>query len=144
MGALKAVTIDAAYSLKMEKEIGSIVTGKLANFTVLENNPLNCDPMEIKNIEIWGTVHEGRLLPVDRQVNDQAKYQPVDAEVTELARIRRLNAAQLQQLESPDKSIGGLLNLASFNNSEAQQSARMCTCGSPLVHALVAAIEHGN
>lgn len=144
MGALKAVTIDAAYSLKMEKEIGSIVTGKLANFTVLEDNPLSCDPMEIKNLGIWGTVHEGRLLPVDRQVNEQAKHQPGDAEVTELARIRRLNAAQLQQLESQDKSIGGLLNLASFNHSEAQRSARMCTCGSPLVHALVAAIEYGN
>ncbi|MDF1844540.1 MAG: amidohydrolase family protein [Rubripirellula sp.] len=125
MGALNAVTIDAAYSLKLEKEIGSIVTGKLANFTAPEDNPPSCDPMEIKNIEAWGTVHEFRLLPVDCQLNEQAKYQPVDAEVTELARIRMLNAAQLQQLESQDKSIGGLLNLASVSNSEVQQSARM-------------------
>ncbi len=43
-GALRAVTLDAAYSLKMEKEIGSIVTGKLANFTILGDSPVTCDP----------------------------------------------------------------------------------------------------
>ena len=63
-GALKAVTIDAAYSLQMEKEVGSIVPGKLANFTILGDNPVTCDPMKIKDIKVWGTVDEGRVLPV--------------------------------------------------------------------------------
>lgn len=62
--ALRAVTLDAAYSLKMEKQIGSIVTGKLANFTILAENPVTIGPMKIKDIEVWGTVQEGRLLPV--------------------------------------------------------------------------------
>jgi predicted amidohydrolase YtcJ len=62
--ALRAVTLDAADSVKMEKEIGSIVAGKLANFTILAENPVTIDPMQIKDIEVWGTVQKGRVLPV--------------------------------------------------------------------------------
>jgi len=64
LGALKAVTLDAAYSLQLEKEVGSIEPGKLANFTILSENPVTSDPMKIKDITVWGTVHEGRVLPV--------------------------------------------------------------------------------
>ena len=62
--ALRAVTLDAAYSLRMEDEIGSIEPGKLANFTVLFENPLTVSPPVIKDVEVWGTVHEGRVLPL--------------------------------------------------------------------------------
>jgi hypothetical protein len=72
MGALKAVTLDAAYSLQMEKEVGSIVPGKLANFTILADNPVTIDPMKIKDIKVWGTVQEGRVLPVRRGGSPQA------------------------------------------------------------------------
>jgi predicted amidohydrolase YtcJ len=72
LGALKAVTLEAAYSLQMEKDVGSIVPGKLANFTILAENPLSVDPMKIKDIRLWGTVHEGRVLPVTRGVAAQA------------------------------------------------------------------------
>ncbi len=61
--ALKAVTLDAAYSMQMEKTLGSIEIGKLANLTVLAENPLRVDPMSIKDIKVWGTLHEGRVLP---------------------------------------------------------------------------------
>ncbi len=64
LAALKAVTLDAAYSLQMEKEVGSIVPGKLANFTILGDNPLTVDPMKIKDIRVWSTVHEGRVFSV--------------------------------------------------------------------------------
>jgi predicted amidohydrolase YtcJ len=64
LGALKAVTLEAAYSLRLERDVGSIVPGKLANFTILSDNPVSCDPMKIKDIAVWGTVHEGRVLPV--------------------------------------------------------------------------------
>ncbi len=64
LGALKAVTLDAAYSLQMEKDVGSIVAGKLANFTILAENPVTSDAMHIKDIQVWGTVNEGRVLPV--------------------------------------------------------------------------------
>jgi hypothetical protein len=73
LGALQAVTLDAAYSMQLEKDVGSIVAGKLANFTVLTDNPLTVDPMKIKDIRVWGTVHEGRVLPVKQGATWQAK-----------------------------------------------------------------------
>jgi len=79
LGALKAVTLDAAYSMQLEKDVGSIVSGKLANFTVLADNPLTVDPMKIKDIRVWGTVHEGRVLPVTRGVAAQARVGVGDA-----------------------------------------------------------------
>jgi predicted amidohydrolase YtcJ len=64
LGALKAVTLEAAYSLQLEKDVGSIAPGKLANFTILADNPVTIEPMKIKDIAVWGTVQEGRVLSV--------------------------------------------------------------------------------
>jgi predicted amidohydrolase YtcJ len=64
--ALRAVTIDAAYAIRMEDEIGSIEAGKVADFTVLEQDPYEVDPVNLKDIPIWGTVFEGKLFPVTR------------------------------------------------------------------------------
>lgn len=61
--ALRGVTIEAAYSLKLEDEIGTISPGKRANLTILDANPLTVEAMEIRNIGVWGTVMEGRILP---------------------------------------------------------------------------------
>lgn len=58
--ALYAVTLDAAYQLKLDHELGSIEPGKLADFTILEENPLAIDPMRLKDIKIWGTVVGGK------------------------------------------------------------------------------------
>lgn len=79
LGALKAVTIEAAYSLRMEKEVGSIEPGKLANFTVLDDNPVTVDAVRIKDIKVWGTVHEGRVLPVKRttEAKEMSVFGPV-------------------------------------------------------------------
>jgi adenine deaminase len=61
--ALRGVTIEAAYSLKLEDEIGTIAPGKRANLTILAENPLTVPPERIKDIKVWGTVMEGRVLP---------------------------------------------------------------------------------
>ena len=57
--ALWAVTQDAAYQMHMDHEIGSIECGKLADFAVLDESPLDVDPMKIKDIPVWGTVVGG-------------------------------------------------------------------------------------
>ena len=62
--AMRAVTIEAAYSWRREDELGSIAPGKIANFTVLEGDPYATEPMRIKDIPIWGTVFEGRPFPI--------------------------------------------------------------------------------
>ena len=78
-GALKAVTSGAAYSLRLEDEVGSIEPGKLANFTVLEENPLTVPAEKIKDIKVWGTVHEGRVLPVEKkkEAKDVSRLMPM-------------------------------------------------------------------
>ena len=64
--ALRAITIDAAYSWRKEHEIGSIAPGKIANFTVLEEDPYAIPPERLKDIMIWGTVFEGRAFRVPK------------------------------------------------------------------------------
>jgi predicted amidohydrolase YtcJ len=63
--ALRAVTIDAAYQMHLDHELGSIEIGKWADFTVLAESPLDVDPMHIKDIVVWGTVVGGVPSPAD-------------------------------------------------------------------------------
>lgn len=62
--ALRAITIEAAYSWQRENDLGSIAPGKIANFTVLEQDPYKVKPTALKDIPLWGTVFEGRLFPI--------------------------------------------------------------------------------
>ncbi|NLR90105.1 amidohydrolase [Flammeovirga agarivorans] len=61
-GAMKGITIEAAYSWRMENELGSIKEGKIANFTILEENPYEVEESHLKDIKIWGTVFEGKCF----------------------------------------------------------------------------------
>ena len=38
--------------------------GKLANFTILSENPLSVNPQTIKDIEIKATIVEGQYYPI--------------------------------------------------------------------------------
>ena len=60
---LRAITIEAAYSWRREDMLGSIAPGKIANFTILEEDPYEVAPETLKDIPIWGTMFEGRLFP---------------------------------------------------------------------------------
>jgi hypothetical protein len=61
--ALRAITLGAAYTLKLDGEVGSIECGKRADFCVLEDDPLSMDPMALKDVRVWGTVLSGRVFP---------------------------------------------------------------------------------
>jgi predicted amidohydrolase YtcJ len=61
--ALHAVTLGSAYLLGLDAEMGSIETGKWADFTVLAESPLDVEPMAIKDITVWGTVLAGVKQP---------------------------------------------------------------------------------
>ncbi|MEE3504056.1 amidohydrolase [Acidiphilium acidophilum] len=58
--ALAAITLGAAYTLKLDHEIGSIQTGKQADFAVLEDDPTN-DSLPLKEVRIAGTILGGRF-----------------------------------------------------------------------------------
>ena len=55
--------LGAAYTLKLDGELGSIEVGKRADFAVLEDDPLEIAPEKLKDVRIWGTVQAGRLFP---------------------------------------------------------------------------------
>jgi len=60
------MTLEAAFQLHLNHEIGSIEFGKKADFCVLEADPLEIDPKELKDILVWGTVFGGELNPVEK------------------------------------------------------------------------------
>ena len=60
--AIKGVTINAAYQYFEEDKKGSIKEGKLANFIIVDKNPLKVEIDEIKNIKVLETIKEGETL----------------------------------------------------------------------------------
>ena len=60
--ALRAITADAAWQNFEEKRKGTLEPGKLADFVVLDKNPLKVDPMAIKDIKIVETIKEGKTI----------------------------------------------------------------------------------
>jgi predicted amidohydrolase YtcJ len=63
--ALHAITLGPAYTFKLDHEIGSIETGKHADFAVLEEDPFAIAPDKLKDIVVWGTVQAGRVFQAD-------------------------------------------------------------------------------
>jgi len=61
--ALYAITLGAAYTLKLDHVVGSIESGKFADFAVLEEDPFLVEPDKLKDIKIWGTVVDGIPFP---------------------------------------------------------------------------------
>lgn len=64
--ALRAVTLDAAWSLGLETEIGSIEAGKKADFTVLDTNPMEMDAVDWPEIKVSGVLIDGVFYPVQK------------------------------------------------------------------------------
>ena len=54
MSALRAVTIDSAWQVFRDKEIGSIEVGKLADLTILDRSPLE-NSVSIRDIKVEQT-----------------------------------------------------------------------------------------
>ena len=58
--AIRAVTIDAAYQMMSDHEVGSLEVGKLADFVVLEKNPRTTPPAQISEIKVLETWMGGK------------------------------------------------------------------------------------
>lgn len=60
--AVRSVTINSAYILGKEKEVGSLELGKNADFIVLDKNIFESNQEEISNISVYRTYFEGKLV----------------------------------------------------------------------------------
>ncbi len=61
--ALRTITLGAAYTLRLDGEVGSIEVGKRADFAVLDDDPLEIGAERLKDVRVWGTVQGGRVFP---------------------------------------------------------------------------------
>lgn len=103
--ALRAVTIEAAYSIQQEKKVGSIEVGKDANLTVLDQSPYAVEPTKLKDIQVWGTMLEGRVQAVGKaskqgakasaKAKDQAAIGAVSSDAAVLAQAAAASLAAL-------------------------------------------------
>jgi len=60
--AFKIYTLNAAYSSFEENTKGSIEPGKLADFTILSQNPLTTNPKKIRDIQVEMTIVGGKII----------------------------------------------------------------------------------
>ena len=62
--AIAAVTIEPAWQLFLDGEIGSLAAGKLADVTVLADDPFEMEPATWPDIDIEATMLSGRVYPL--------------------------------------------------------------------------------
>ena len=60
--AIRAVTIESAFQLLSDHEVGSLEPGKLADMVILEHDPRDVPQDEIKNIRVLETWMDGRQV----------------------------------------------------------------------------------
>ena len=60
--ALRSITSWAAYQYFEEDTKGTLEKGKLADFVILDQNPLKIEPLQIKDIKVIQTIKEGNTV----------------------------------------------------------------------------------
>jgi hypothetical protein len=60
--ALKSITDWAAYQAFEEKLKGTLSAGKLADFVILDKNPLKIPPMDLSSLKVIATIKEGKTI----------------------------------------------------------------------------------
>lgn len=59
---IEGYTLDAAYQLNMEGELGSLEVGKLADLIVIDKNLFNIDTYDIHKAKVEMTMMNGRVV----------------------------------------------------------------------------------
>ena len=59
--ALRAITLGAAYTLRMDHLVGSLEVGKYADMVVLDEDPTRCAPAALKDVPVRATVLGGEV-----------------------------------------------------------------------------------
>jgi hypothetical protein len=75
--ALRAYTIDAAYGLRREHEIGSLEAGKLADLVELSTDPYLADPTKLAaQVQVQGTWLAGHRIDLAAYLEQVAAVDP--------------------------------------------------------------------
>ena len=61
--ALRAITLDAAFAIGQERDLGSIEAGKKADFTALDRDPFEAGAAALRDLRVVGTIFEGQAHP---------------------------------------------------------------------------------
>jgi len=59
--ALEMLTIEPAYAVSMEENIGSIKSGKFADLVILSDDPLTINPDQLGDLTVWMTMVNGEM-----------------------------------------------------------------------------------
>lgn len=116
---LKALTEWAAIQHFEEKNKGTLKVGKLADFVILDQNPLKIEPLQINTIQVIETIKEGKSVYKNtatspQQITGGWEEIPVDKMVTEAAvfAVGKINAtAKLKRVILAKRQIVKGLNL---------------------------------
>ncbi|MFM2364239.1 MAG: hypothetical protein RLZZ316_3141 [Bacteroidota bacterium] len=60
--SLKSLTAWAAFQAFEENNKGTLTKGKLADFVILDRNPLKIDPMKLADLKVMTTIKEGKTI----------------------------------------------------------------------------------
>ncbi len=113
MTALKAMTIWPAWQHFEEKTKGSIKTGKLADFVILDQDPTAVDPDTIDQIKVVETIKEGVTV---FDVADTGKIG---------ARIQSGDASEL----AFTRAMGATASYLGHNHDHGDEHSGGCLCG---------------
>ncbi|ARU89445.1 amidohydrolase [Pseudomonas sp. M30-35] len=59
--ALEMITLGAAYTLRLDHQVGSLEVGKFADMVVLDQDPLTVEPAQLRHIAVLATVLGGKV-----------------------------------------------------------------------------------
>ncbi|WP_339510833.1 amidohydrolase [Pseudomonas sp. RL_15y_Pfl2_60] len=59
--ALEMITLGAAYTLKLDHQVGSLEVGKFADMVVLDQDPLSVEPAQLRHIAVLATILGGQV-----------------------------------------------------------------------------------
>jgi predicted amidohydrolase YtcJ len=123
MTALKAMTIWPAWQHFEEETKGSIEVGKLADFVILDKNPLDVDPETLDQIKVTETIKEGVTvftLAADQNAKAGGSREGTSVALTNL--LLGISGA------SPQTTRGGIATLQT-DDRIAFPPCSACVCG---------------
>jgi len=94
--ALKAVTINPAWQIRMEDKLGSLEVGKYADLVVLDTNLFDIDPTDISDVKVLKTMMDGRFT--FDMAKELSKKEIVKVKVTNPALQDAIDIEQLNLL----------------------------------------------